>query len=288
MPINNSIAECGVRACTYYTGGVVGPTTPSNCAITESANGGIEIRTITTCYGPTDDMMGKPTDAYRECESCTWGFKKQIAGSYMANCGLLSYEECLPASMSTTQCFDEGPVETFTNQNGCARGQRRYLFTDTHGLLGPIEYCEKCQTGYKQVLHNVEINGCTNGPFEGAYCEDTRECIRDSDCAGWVRGGAPVDPVNKPGLLKVITCNEANKCTHHYRCDEDPGYYNGPGSSLLGPTGCIKCPLYQGKYGDGHIRRKAGDTSITGCFIELGTTINANEGTFELDSHCYY
>lgn len=101
-------------------------------------------------------------------------------------------------------------------------------------------------------------------------------------------GGAPVDPVKKPGLLKMVTCTEAGKCSYKYQCEDDPGYYNGPGSSNLGPTSCIKCPLYQGQYGDGHIRRKAGDTSITGCFIESNATINATEGTFELDEHCYY
>ncbi len=264
--------------------GTIGLLEPANCAV---QNVGEKPDVARRCYGTG---IGKPTIAYRECAVCALGYNKKLSGTVPGlDCGDLKYYECVADDSATDICYDEWEyTEPISNENGCVSGERRWLSTDLHGWVGPIEYCDACQTGYKQVLHNVEINGCTNGPFEGAYCEDTRECTRARDCEGWVVGGAPVDPVKKPGLLKVITCTEAGKCTYHFRCDEDPGYYNGPASSNLGPTSCIKCPLYQGKYGDGHIRRLTRDTSITGCFIESDTTINATEGTFVLDSHCYY
>ena len=289
MPINNSIAECGVRACTYYTGGVAGPTTPSNCAITQSANGGIEIRTIEKCYGPTDDITGKPTDAYRECESCTWGFEKQIAGSYTANCGLLEYNECLPVTgMSTTKCYDEGPVETFTNQNGCASGERRYLLTDTHGLLGPIEDCTgSCQANHEKKWVTVNVTGC-NSSFQVEQCEFT--CNRAADCPDYDRNyilGKPV--AGKDGLLQQVTCTNG-KCGYRYRCDTDEGYYNSNNDADTQPTSCSKCPQFQGNYGEygSDIKCKSNNPTLSGCYIQYNREITVREGTFYFTDQCFY
>lgn len=286
---NNAFGDCGGDiSCIGFSGGAIDGNT-ENCALKLNSSGNALVSDVgEECYA--DLVTRKPAFKIEECNACTWGYEEQDSTqTILTQCGNFKVRACLPKQMAEVECLDYPMyVETFSNENGCADGERLWFPTDNYGYLGPIEHCKTCQSGYKLINGSVDIEGCSNGPFDVDYCESTRECTRARDCEGWVMGGAPVDPVKKPGLLKVITCTEAGKCTYHFRCDEDPGYYNGPASSNLGPTSCIKCPLYQGKYGDGHIRRLTRDTSITGCFIENGTTINATEGTFVLDSHCYY
>ena len=281
--------EGSVGSSCSATVGTIGPLEPENCALLGDAAGNYEKRVVRQCFGTAPD---RPTIAYRECEQCTWGYRKQKVTTPLTgqNCGDLYYYECVPYSMAEVRCFDSGLVENFTNENGCARGQRLWYDTTTYGALGPIEFCQTCQSGYTMETQSVDIAGCSNGPFEVDVCVSDSECSRDQNCPGWSRFGTDVS--GKPGLKQRVICNDSGKCDFIYTCDGEKGYYNGSVVSEKGPTSCNRCPLYQnkyGQYGGSGIKRMSGITSITGCYISLSSEITAAEGTFEIvDEHCMY
>ena len=291
MTNNANALICGETLNCPTSVGTIGPLEPEHCALIQKYGGsGLDIEVVRRCFGSAPN---KPDVAYRECSACTWGYELQKVTKPLENqkCGDLYYYECVEKTMAEVQCdFVYIYAESFSNQNGCADGDFEYFYTEEHGYLGPVEHCRTCQSGYKKKTISVDVEGCSNGPYEIDVC--TEECSRASDCPGYVTAqGTPV--TGKPGLLKQILCKDINEdgakeCTWKYRCDSEEGYYNGMITTNYGPTSCNKCPLYQGKYGEGFIRRSSQDETINGCFISSNATISATEGTIEFDQHCYY
>ena len=287
---NNAFGDCtGPTSCALFTGGTADGNT-ENCALrTNSSETALVSEVGEVCYG---NNTSTPVLKIEECTRCTWGYEKQDSGQIISTkCGLFNVQACVKKQMAEVQCdFVYIYAESFSNQNGCADGDFEYFYTEEHGYLGPVEHCRTCQSGYKKKTISVDVEGCSNGPYEIDVC--TEECSRASDCPGYVTAqGTPV--TGKPGLLKQILCKDINEdgakeCTWKYRCDSEEGYYNGMITTNYGPTSCNKCPLYQGKYGEGFIRRSSQDETINGCFISSNATISATEGTIEFDQHCYY
>ena len=279
-------------SCTTSVG-TIGPLEPEHCALIDNGNNGYDIEVVRRCFGTA---RNKPTIAYRECSACTWGYvpRKVTTPLTGQNCGDLYYYECVKeTNPKEVECLEMlGYVEeTFTNQNGCARGTRTYIGTDWDGLLGPVEDCTGgCQSGYLEKTATVKIPGCTSatGTFTVTQCESG--CNSNRDCPGWVVGGTDVS--GKPGLKYNEKC-EDGKCKPVYSCDPNNGYYNGNVVTTTGPTSCYRCPLYQNKYGTygmaGEIRRMSNNTSLSGCYIVRGRELTGDEGTFEIvDEHCMY
>ena len=288
---NNAFGDCtGPTSCALFTGGTMGGNT-ENCALLTNSSGTALVSDVgEVCYG---NNTSTPVLKIEECTNCKWGYEKQDSGQIISTkCGLFNVQACVKKQMTEVQCdFNNMYVESFSNQNGCADGELEYFPTHlAYGYLGPVEHCWTCQSGYKKKTISVDVEGCSNGPFEVDIC--TQECSRASDCPGYVTAqGTPV--TGKPGLLKQIQCKDINEdgakeCTWKYICNFNEGYYNGMITTNYGPTSCNKCPLYQGKYGEDFIRRNSSDETINGCYIPGSSTISATEGTIEFESHCYY
>lgn len=93
------------------------------------------------------------------------------------------------------------------------------------------------------------------------------------------------------GVIEINTKKKSTKCENNtayaecaniisYKCAV--GYYGTPGP--LNKT-CTRCPSSGGVYGT---TATSGATSITECYLAVGTTGSDSSGSFTYTSDCYY
>lgn len=195
-------------------------------------------------------------------------------------------------SITASLCYGiDGQIQKITGSN-CA--------TTEHFCWGDkdVTECATCPNGYTLTTQTLESDNCTNTTtYRTCISEGTDPTDPCADCeptnwenalfAGYqVRTNAECQFVldEDSGLYKKECVR-----TEEYRCAA--GYYGTATGTTLFPSGCNKCPTFNGGNGNTITGQSAvGATEITDCFVEYDgeTEFYDETGNYIFVSPCYY